>query len=161
VAGTLDIAPVPSDGAPFTQLGILARYRPPLGPLGVVGDRLVGAEITDASLTSWLDELADAVADRLVLPSLQPKSQPAAAAAPDQSDDNPHLRRVLVALERLAVRPGGAAGACEALRSMPGIVHVSLNPFSGFAMVDLDPALCSFDQMTAVLEAQGAAGLEV
>jgi len=155
--GTLEIAPVPSDAAPFTQLGIVARYRPPLGPLGAVGDRLVGAEITDAAMTIWLDELADAVADHLVPPSLQPEPDPAAATEPDRGDDNPDVWRVFVAVEQLAVRPGGAAGACEALRAMPGIVHVSLNPFSGLATVDHDPAVCSFDQVTAALEAQAAA----
>lgn len=153
LAGTLEIAPVPSDGPPFTQLGIVARYRPPLGPLGAVGNLLVGADITDVSLTTWLDELADAVADHLVPPSLQPDPDPAVAAPPNYRDYGPDVRRVLVPVDQLAVRPGGATRACEALRAMPGIVHVTLNPFSGLAAVDHDPAVCSFDQVTAALEA--------
>src|SRR5919198_1411996 len=56
--GVLELTPVPNEARPFTQLGVVARYRPPFGPLGAVGDRLVGAEGADAALTAFIDEVA-------------------------------------------------------------------------------------------------------
>src|SRR5687768_7493502 len=117
--GTLEIAPVPHDGTPFTQIGILARYRPPLGPLGAIGDRLVGAEITDAALTAWLDDLADAVDDGVAAPSL---GGPEPVPLPSPLAEDPAVRRVLLPVDRLAVRRGGAAGACAALEARSGVV---------------------------------------
>ena len=33
--GVLELASVPNEARPFTQVGVVARYRPPFGPLGV------------------------------------------------------------------------------------------------------------------------------
>jgi hypothetical protein len=151
--GTLEIAPVPHDGPPFTQIGILARYRPPLGPLGAIADRLVGAEITDAALTAWLEELADAIDDRVVAPSLRPEPVP----PPIPLAEDPALRRVLLPVDGLAVRRGGAVGACATLEARPGVIHVSLNPFSGLIAVDHDPDVCPSDQLMDVLDGEQAA----
>jgi hypothetical protein len=151
--GTLEIVPVPHDGTPFTQIGILARYRPPLGPLGAIGDRLVGAEITDAALTGWLDELADAADDQVVAPSLGPGPVP----LPSPLAEDPAVRRVLLPVDRLAVRRGGAAGACGALEARPGVVRVSLNPFSGLIAVDHDPDVCPSEALMDVLDDEAAA----
>lgn len=151
--GTLEIAPVPHDGTPFTQIGILARYRPPLGPLGAIGDRLVGAEITDAALTAWLGELADAVEDQVVAPSLL--SLPVLPPSPLAED--PAVRRVLMPADGLAVRRGGAVGACADLMAQPGVVHVSLNPFSGLIAVDHDPDVCPSEELMDVLDDDQAA----
>jgi hypothetical protein len=152
---TLEIAPVPNDAAPFTQVGIRARYRPPLGPLGAVGDRIVGAEVTDAALTLFLEELTDAVADHVDPPSLRAQPEDPGFAPPY---DDPDVRRVLLTVDGLAVRPGGALGVCDALAVLPGIVHVSMNPFAGLVSVDHDPERCSFDQVVAVLEDQATGG---
>ena len=142
--GTLDIAPVPNDGGPFTQVGIVARYLPPLGPLGAIGDRVVGAEITDAALTTLLDELTDAIAEHVTAPSLRPGPVP----TPGPPNEDP-VRRVLLPVDGLGVRRGGAIGAGEALAALPGVVHVSVNPFSGLVAVDLDPARCTTDELMA------------
>jgi hypothetical protein len=151
--GTLEIAPVPHDGTPFTQIGILARYRPPLGPLGAIGDRLVGAEITDAALTAWLDELARAVDGEVVAPSL--RSMPVVPPCPLAED--PAVRRVLLPVDGLAGRRGGAVGACDTLKAQPGVVHVSLNPFSGLIAIDHDPDVCPSEELMDVLDDEQAA----
>ena len=151
--GTLEIAPVPHDGTPFTQIGILARYRPPLGPLGAIGDRLVGADITDAALTALLDELADAVDDGVAAPSLGPENVPLRS----RLAEDPAVRRVLLPVDGLAVRRGGAAEVCAALAAWPGVVHVSLNPFSGLIAVDHDPDVCPSDMLMDVLDDEAAA----
>jgi len=149
----LEIAPVPNDDVPFTQFGILARYRPPLGPLGAIGDRLVGAEVTDAALTTFLDELAQAAEEQLAPPS--PPGR-AGRAAGRPGDDDPAIRRLFLTLDGLAVRPGGAVGAGQALAATPGVVHVSLDPWTGLAAVDHDPARCGSQLMMAALEEQAA-----
>lgn len=151
----LEVAPVPNDDAPFTQVGIRARYRPPLGPLGAVGDRLVGAEVADATLTLFLEELTDAVADNVVAPSLRPCPEDPGFAPPH---DDPGVRRVLLTVDGLGARPGGAVGVRDALAVLPGIVHISVNPFAGLVSVDHDPARCSFDRMVEVLEDQATGG---
>jgi len=145
--GTLQITPVPSDGAPFTEIGIQARYQPPLGPLGAVGDRIVGAGVTDAAMTTFLDELADAVAEQV--PAVSPEPQP---ASPEGQDDDPSIRRILLPVDGLAVRHGGGTRACAALRALDGVAHVSLNPFSELVAVDLDPAVCTTDDLMAALD---------
>jgi|SRR5581483_9717374 len=150
---SLEIMPVPHDGPAFTQLGVVARYRPPLGALGLIGDRLAGAEVVDASITEFLDELAGAVAQYV------PVAQPGPAAAPGEEppggDDA--IRRLLLPVDGLAVRPGGAVGAWAALSATPGVVHVSIDPGAGLAAVDHDPAACSLDDVTAALEDQPVA----
>lgn len=151
--GTLEIAAVPHDGVPFTQIGIQARYRPPLGPLGAIGDRVVGVEITDAALAAWLDELADAVEGQVVAPSLRP--EPVPPPAPPAED--PAVRRVLLPVDGLAVRRDGATGACDVLRALPGVIHVSLNPFSGLVAVDVEPDVGHTDQLLAALDDEPAA----
>ena len=152
--GVLEIAPVPHDGASFTQLGVLARYRPPLGPLGAVGDRLVGAEVVDASLTRFLEDLAGAVEAGVAVESPAPFSDGPEGLDEDQ---DPQVRRLLLTVNGLAVRRGGATGACRALAALRGVVHVSLDPWTGLAAVDHDPARCGPAQMTAALEEQASA----
>ncbi|MEW6470888.1 MAG: hypothetical protein AB1679_01340 [Actinomycetota bacterium] len=149
----LEIVRVPHDGAPFTQLGILARYRPPLGPLGALGDRLAGAEVVDASLTTFLDELAEAVGNHVTPPLLAAQAEDSASG---EHDDNPNNRRLFLTVDGLAVRRGGAAGVCETLAALPGVARVSLNPFSGLAAVDHDPTRCGLEQMAAALDEEAA-----
>lgn len=150
----LEIAPVPNDARPFTQLGILARYRPPFGPLGAIGDRLVGAEVTDAALTTFLDELAGAIADHTVPPSLQRESE---RRGDDSGGEDLGIRRIFLTVDGLAVRQGGAVGVCRALLTAPGVAHVSLDPWSGLVAVDHDPARCSGGRLMALLEEPAAA----
>ena len=143
---SLEIMPVPHDGAPFTQLGVVARYRPPLGPLGALGDRLAGAEVVDASITEFLDELAVAVERRVPVPAARP-AEPA-----ERPDGDAGLRRLFLPVDGLAVRPGGGAGAGAALAATAGVVHVSLDPGTGLMAVDHDPAVCGPDRLRAALE---------
>jgi hypothetical protein len=150
-SAVLEVAPVRSDGAPFTQLGIIARYRPPFGPVGALGDRLIGADLTDEALNTLLDELARAAEGDI--------DPPAPAESPDQPDaehhklDDPGLRRLVLQVDGLAVRPGGAVGVAEALADVPGVVNVSLNPPAGLVSLDHDPAVSRLHEMLAVLDA--------
>lgn len=150
----LEAAPVPNDVSAFTQLGVRARYHPPFGPLGAIGDHLVGGDVVDATLTTFLDELAGAVANGTVPPSLQPDAE---AAAHDDENSGPGIRRVFLTVEGLALRRGGAVGVCNALAALPGVAHVSLDPWTGLVAVDHDPARCTSGQLAAALDEQAAA----
>jgi hypothetical protein len=144
----LEIAPVPSERAPFTQIGVIARYHPPLGPLGAIGDRLVGAEVTDAALTAFLDELAGSVADNTTPPSRRRGPETPA----DQPTDHSPLRRLLRAVDGLAVRRGGAVGAHRALMAVPGVARVGVDPWCGLVAVDHDSQRCGADDLMAALD---------
>lgn len=53
---TLEFAPV-AGRLPITQIGFLGRYRPPLGPLGTLGDSLVGSRLVLESVVAFLTDL--------------------------------------------------------------------------------------------------------
>lgn len=147
LTAVLELRPVPNDVRPFTQIGVQARYRPPFGPVGLVGDRLVGAEIADVAVTYFLEDLVSAVTDGL------PEELEAGPAVVDLAEgDNPDLRRHFLTLDGLGIRRGGAVGVYEALSSLPGVVHVSVDPWSGLVAVDHDPNRCRLAEMAAVLE---------
>jgi hypothetical protein len=150
---TLEVMPVPDGAARFTQLGVQADYRPPLAVVGELGDRLVGGQVTDAALTTFLDELADAATDQIAPPSR--------GGGTDRETTHPAgeeaaIRRLLVTVDGLGVRPGGAVGVTRALAAVPGVLHVSVDPWTGLAAVDHDPARCGLDEVAAALEEQAA-----
>ena len=147
----LEVVPVPNDTASFTQLGIRAKYRPPLGPVGLVGDRLLGAGITDVALTNFLDDLARAVEDGVAPPEIGRRPPP----APDPpGPGDPVVQRMFLTLDGLAVRKGGALAVAGALQSLPGVTHVSIDPEAGLAAVDHDPAQCGARRMIVEVERQ-------
>lgn len=153
LSAVLEVRPVPNDEAAFTQLGIMAHYRPPLGPLGAIGDRLVGADVTDAALTTLLDELAQAAEQ-----GVEPSPPPSPAIGRDRDLDDPALRRIFLSVDGLEVRAGGAAGAAGALAALPGVARVSVNPLAGLVVVDHDPDRCGLDRMRALLDDEAPAG---
>jgi hypothetical protein len=112
--------------------------------------------VTDAALTTFIDELAGAVADHTLPPSLQPEEERHGTDSGGEADG---VRRILLSVDGLAVRRGGAVGLCEALAATPGVVHVSLDPWTGLVAVDHDPTRCSAEQLMVVLEEPAAAQL--
>jgi copper chaperone CopZ len=152
LTAVLEICPVPNDVRPFTQIGVQARYRPPLGRVGLVGDHLLGADIADVTITNFLDDLVGAVTEGL---PPTPESTPAAVDLAE--DDNPDVRRHFLTVDGLAVCGGGAVGVYEALSSLPGVVHVSVDPWSALVAVDHDPNRCGLAEMATVLERRAEA----
>jgi hypothetical protein len=53
---TLEFSPVPGR-RPITQIAFLGRYRPPLGPLGRLGDSLAGGQVVLESVVAFLTDL--------------------------------------------------------------------------------------------------------
>jgi len=148
LAATLEIVPVPNRRRDVTQVGVRARYRPPFGPIGAVGDRMLGVGVVDVTLTNFLEDLVDAVADT-VAPSPRPRPGPDTAAEPEAPDGD--VERLFLTVDGLAVRPGGGVGVGRALRALPGVVGVAVDPFTGLVAVDHDPARCGAADMTAAL----------
>ncbi|HEU5449510.1 MAG TPA: hypothetical protein VFW57_10895, partial [Acidimicrobiia bacterium] len=53
---TLEFAPV-AGRRPITQIAFLGRYRPPLGPIGTLGDSLAGSRLVLESVVDFLTDL--------------------------------------------------------------------------------------------------------
>jgi hypothetical protein len=53
----LEVATIDSD-LPLSQLSIIGSYRPPAGPAGAVGDRVLGHRLAEAAVRHFLTELA-------------------------------------------------------------------------------------------------------
>ena len=147
--GALEVAALPNNNVPFTQIGVVVRYRPPLGGLGAIGDRLLGREVADAALTGFIDELAQA-AERELDPT-GPLLAPAATSAA-QPAGPAGVRRVFLTIDGLGVRPGGAVGAHHALAGVPGVVGVSVEPWTGLTTVDYDASACTVNRLLAAIE---------
>ena len=65
---TLEFAPV-AGRRPTTQIGFFARYQPPLGSLGTLGDTLVGGRVVLESVVAFLDDLAHRLEQALPPPA--------------------------------------------------------------------------------------------
>ena len=151
--GVVEVAPVPNRKRAFTQVGVVARYRPPFGALGAVGDRLAGAEVADAALTAFVEELVGAAESDLGPPALRPdRDGPSEASDPEEDD----ARRIYIVIDALAVRTGGAVGASACLMAIPGVIAVSVDPWSGLAAVDYEAERCSPGQLVDALQEQAA-----
>ena len=53
-----ELAPLPSARRHLTQVGLVGRYRPPLGVLGHLADRLGGSGIAVESIRRFVDDVA-------------------------------------------------------------------------------------------------------
>jgi hypothetical protein len=47
-----------SDRPPWTQIGILGRYRPPFGVFGAIGDAMLGHRLAEATVRHFIIDLA-------------------------------------------------------------------------------------------------------
>ena len=148
LTATLEIVPVPNRGRDVTQVGVRARYRPPFGPVGAVGDRMLGAGVVDVTLTNFLDDLVQAVT-ATVDPSPRPRPGPDSTAAEQAPDGG--VERLFLSVDELVVRPGGAVSVGRALAALPGVVGVAVDPFTGLVAVDHDPARCGAAGMAGAL----------
>jgi hypothetical protein len=153
--GVVELASVPNRKRTFTQVGVVARYRPPFGALGAVGDRLAGAEVADAALTAFVEDLVDAAESDLGPSALLPA--PDGESEPSQPEEG-GARRIFLVIDALAVRTGGAVGASACLMATPGVIAVSVDPWSGLAAVDYEPERCSPRQLVDALQDQAATG---
>ncbi len=131
----LELAPLRSGRRQITQIGVVGRYRPPLGAVGALADRLGGEAVAAESVARFVKELA------LKLEGLI--AEPAADDVDVRRPPAPGMRRVYIPVDRLDDRPGGAACVGRYLESAPGVVQAEVHPLTGLATVDFDPELCN------------------
>lgn len=135
----LEFAPADYGRRSVTQVGLLGRYRSPLGPFGEAVDRMAGAEIVAESVGAFVDDLAERIE---------------AEVEPASSDHEPAVvedggRRIFLPLSRLRVRAGGAVASRRRLALLPGVRTVDLDPIGGMAVVTYDPHQCNLDDLAA------------
>jgi hypothetical protein len=144
-----ELASLPSGRRHLTQVGLVGRYRPPLGVLGDIADRLGGSGIAVESIRRFVED----VARRLEAVFTPPKSDED-ERTPDVTREpgGPELKKILLMVERLATRPGGAVGAARRLAATPGVVRVDIDPDTTLAEVHYNPARCQARDLVAELE---------
>jgi hypothetical protein len=63
---SLELVPLANHGLrPLTRIGVVARYRPPLGRLGTMADDVAGNRIVLDSVTGFLDEVAGRIEEEI------------------------------------------------------------------------------------------------
>ncbi len=155
--GILSLAPLTAGRRRITQVGLAGRYRPPLGALGGAGDRLLGREVAVDSVAGFVDALARRL-EAMAPPELLGPESPAEAdpAEPGDADRS----RVLVMLDGLDERPGGAAAVDRQLAGTAGVVRAEVDPLAGMAEIVFDPERCSLNRLLSDLDAAGPVGAE-
>ncbi len=82
----VEVIPVPTGHRPVTQVGLVARYRPPLGRLGAMGDAVAGSRIVLESVERFIDDLATRIEAEVDLPADTPRLEdgpiPATSGSP-------------------------------------------------------------------------------
>lgn len=152
--GVLELVPLASGPRQFTQVGLVGRYRPPFGPLGGTGDRVVGSGVAAESVAWFVEDMARRIEEMVEPQPEEPQAEAEAEAPAATEPDGPELRRVFLPLDGLHERAGGAAGVSRQLSATPGVVRVDLDPVAELAEIEYDPSRCSPDQLVAELESE-------
>ena len=138
---TLELAPLPSGRRHLTQVGLVGRYRPPLGVLGGVVDRLGGSGIADESIRHFVEDVARRL-ETMVTPRRPEPDEDEPTRDVRREPDGPELKKILLIVERLASRQGGAVRVARRLAATPGVVRVDIDPETTLAEILYDPARC-------------------
>jgi hypothetical protein len=149
--GILSLAPIRAGRRHVTQVGLVGRYRPPFGAIGAVGDRMAGEDLAVESVAGFVDSIARRLE---ALVDAEPLGPELAEGDPDEHHDAPG-RRILVPLDGLAQRRGGALGVDRQLSGTPGVLRSRVDPVAGMAEIEYDPDLCSLSRILAELEVDG------
>lgn len=148
----LEVEPVPAGRHAMTQLGLLGRYRPPLGRLGGLADNLAGHRIVAESVERFLDDLVDRFQATLPVAETEPDLDDSPAGG--TAREIPGQRRIALPVDGLDSLPGGAAGLALRLLSEPGVLDATVNPASGLAVIDYDGSTTGVAQLLHLLEAE-------
>lgn len=136
-----ELAPLPSGRRHLTQVGLVGRYRPPLGVFGDIADRLGGSGIAAESIRRFVEDVARRL-ETVFTPERLKSGEHEPTTDITREPGGPELKKILLMVERLATRPGGAVGATRRLAATPGVVWVDIDPDSTLAEVHYDPARC-------------------
>ena len=148
--GILSLFPIVSGRRHVTQVGLVGRYRPPFGVLGDIGDRVAGEGVAVETVARFVDGVARRLEDQVDAEPFVPEMPVRTANGVDSSD----RRRILVPLDELGDRRGGAVGIARQLAGTPGVVRAQVDPVAGMAEIEYDPGLCSLSGILAELEVE-------
>jgi hypothetical protein len=148
VDATLEVAPVRAGRHAMTQLGLFGQYRPPFGRLGALADSLAGQRIVLESIERFLDDLVD----RFQADLPEPEPAPEDGGAGTGASEHAGWHRIVLPVEALDRRPGGAAALAQQFLDEPGVVDASVNPASGLAVIDYDATACSVGRLLSRVE---------
>lgn len=151
VDATLEAAPVRAGRHAMTQLGLFGQYRPPFGRVGALADSLAGQRIVLESIERFLDDLVERFQAQLQEPEPAPEDGGGGTGASEHAG---RRRRIVLSVEALDRRPGGAAGLALQLLGEPGVIDASVNPASGLAVVDYDATACSVGRLLRRVETE-------
>lgn len=149
--GVLSLAPLTVGSHQVTQVGLVGKYRPPFGALGAIADRVAGGEgVAEESVAGFVDDVAVRLAT-LVDPAA-PANEPEGAGPGGLDSDEADRSRVLVPLDGLGARQGGAVGVARQLAGTPGVIRAEIDPLAGMAEIVYDPDQVSLSRVLAELE---------
>jgi hypothetical protein len=146
---TVEVAPVNAGHRPMTQLGLLGSYRPPFGRFGALADNLAGHGIVVESVERFLDDLVDRVQAITAVPAVPDDEDP--AGGDDGATAVATRRRIVMPVDGLDHRSGGAAGLMLQLLGVPGVLYATVNPVSRLAVVEYDGAACRVADLLQVV----------
>lgn len=145
--GELSLEPLTVGSRLITQVGLSGRYRPPLGALGGVGDRLLGPEVAAASVAEFVDAIARRLEGMVAAEAGDPESRRSQSLPVE-----PGQSRILVMLDGLGGREGGAAAVVRLLAGTTGVVRAEVDPLAGIAEIVFDPGRCRLHQLLEDLD---------
>jgi hypothetical protein len=151
---TISLVPLTTSRRHVTQLGLVGRYRPPFGALGGVADRMAGEDVAAESVATFLEDVARRLESMVNAEPFgpQPGQSPSGVGA-----DGADATHILIPVDGLGGRRGGAVVLNRRLAAIPGVVYAEVDPIVGLAAVRYDPDLCSLSRIVAELEVDGAA----
>lgn len=152
---TLELAPLPSGRRHFTQVGLVGRYRPPLGVAGDVADRLGGSGIAVESIRHFVEGVAQRL-ETMVTPERRKPDEDEPTPDATREPAGPGLKKILLIVERLTSRPGGAVRVARRLEAMPGVVRVGIDPEATLAEIHYDPDRCHPNDLVDEVEEDNA-----
>ena len=158
----LELAPLTAGRHRVTQVGLVGRYRPPLGRLGAVADTLAGHRLMMESVAHFVDDIADRIEAEVPPPAAEPEApgsavtQPGPAGGPVISASGRH-RRVFLPVDGLDRRPGGGTRLRQRLAAEPGVSSVEVDAVAQMAVVDYDATVSSLGRLLTVLDEDGGA----
>ena len=157
---TLELAPLPSGQQHLTQVGLVGRYRPPLGVVGDVADRLGGSGIAVESIRHFVEGVAQRL-EAMVTPERPRPDEDEPTPDATREPAGPEQKKILLMVEGLTSRPGGAVRVARRLAAMPGVVRVGIDPDSALAEIHYDPDRCHPNDLVDEVEEDNASTVDL
>ena len=141
---------VPSSRRPILQVGLVGRYSPPLGTFGGLANWVYGDEIAGEVVGGFVHDVAQRLESLLPeAPSTPEPDRPLPPDGPAGEDGNGtrRTRRILIPVDGLGARQGGALAIERKLAATEGVVHCEVDPLTQLAAIEYDQTRCRLDDL--------------